>query len=180
MPPPNPATLEEKLSTWTVEGVLLFEDFEGVSASTWGEIEAEEGNHVLRSEEEDISRGEERWQDYALDFRFKIESGVFSTVVRWQESEGKGSYTVHVNPEWVEIGKAPGDNMLGEVSLDLAPYRWYRMSVVVAGGTMSVLVDEEQVLDVEDLDPILWGKIGFRAGPGSSVHLDDVRVSGRY
>lgn len=180
MPPLKPATLAEKVATWTVEGAFLFEDFEGVSASTWGEIEIEDGNHLLSMEDTWVAKGVERWQDYSLDFKFKIMSGTFVVSVRWQQFGGEGQYFVIVNSEGVQIEKAPVGKQLGEVNLPLAPRQWYRMRVAVAGGTISVFVDGKQVLTVDDPDPVPWGKIGFMTDLGSSVRLDDVSVYGRY
>lgn len=168
------------------EEVLLYsQDFESGRPAEWElvpgwEIAAIEGGHALAGQGHvwaSLQAGS--WDDYRMRFRVKLSGG--ASLHANFRLVGASRYFIGLNREGLYLNKQTGpDSFTGNLaSAGALGDGWQLVEIAGYGPTVTVSVNEQEVMAYTDPDPLLSGAIAFESLNESQVFIDDVEVWGK-
>jgi Tol biopolymer transport system component/predicted Ser/Thr protein kinase len=178
-----------------------FWDFESGDAQDWAlddqgwQVIEAEGGYVLEgraSEAEDpgppipaYPPGLVNYENFHLAFDLKYVTDGMPNVF-FRDRSGTSNcffYDLILPPQSAEIWKQAGPCGPPDLVLDEAPTptgfnTWHTVELLAVGGRLEVVIDEQEVLSLEDDEPLPAGGLYFGASgsPGSTFYIDNVHI----
>jgi hypothetical protein len=162
-------------------------NFEGRSAGMRGPhpgwqivSEGTEGdNHVLRGEGRAWAGLQTNlaWRDYSVRFRFRLLSGRLRAGFRASDA---GRYVATFGEGGVQLDKESSGGAfyrLAGIDANFLPEQWNVVEIRAQEQRLAVAVNDRQLIEHVDRDPITNGGVTFETLDGSSAFIDDVIVN---
>ncbi len=134
------------------------------------------GTHIIKA-------GDAAWTDYALEFDLKMANisayaGVF-VKSPMNDIHPEGGYLVQFMSGGTTLYKVASNGGLSSVATGTSGIsvanKAYNVKVLAYGNTITVKVDDQEVLTYSDTATVAGGQIGFRYG-SAEAYVDNVRV----
>lgn len=119
-------------------------------------------------------------QTFTLTFRLGLPNGTASILMCWSGAEGQDQmYRLGINPEEAgldRIMRGAAQHLRGGETR-LAGRQWAQVSIARTGGEIRVGIDGQQIIVVQDPNPLPGGGLALGCMHGSVVY-DDITLSG--
>lgn len=148
--------------------------------SSWA-VELDDGNYVLSMRGETWAEaGDLSWTNYTFEVRVKFMTPYGGSHINFRMGVPAPRYffQLYVGDLWLSKEYQETFSDLEYSKLALNTNTWYTLKIVCVGNRIRLYVDDVLKLDyVDDVDPILSGRIGLEGNPDSHILFDDVKVS---
>ncbi len=129
------------------------------------------------------------WADFSLSFKMTLNAGELLASLRYNSNSAdliydriKGKATDRYYVKFTSTSvvvvrtKAGTDSTMSSAATSFAPSQAYAIKLVVAGGAVSVYVNDTLVLTATDSSPVPSGSIALETKSNAQVTVDDVQV----
>ncbi|MFC1475223.1 FlgD immunoglobulin-like domain containing protein [Candidatus Zixiibacteriota bacterium] len=169
---------------WTL---LFSEDFESSYARLWElgsgwTVESDNSSNVLSGTEHYFAIPQVNgWENYSLDFQFRLIAGDFHTNIRETTSGEHNRYFVSVAADKIRLHRQQGltFEQLAVVDVVIISEVWQNLKIVVDSQSIVVTHNDVTVIEYTDSDqPLYFGRFSFESLDYSHVHIDNILVLG--
>ncbi len=154
----------------------------GESKPAVANIEAVDGNNVLRCVGSYWAKINKEWDDYSLKFRFKRIEGSMTVIFREYRSETENSrYVINLGNDKgtaMSLSKAMHADFQDIERIEFAHYKdWHTLEVRVRDNIINIYLDDDFLIKYKDTEnPILSGGVSFSIISNSEFLIDDVEI----